>query len=174
MQRMGEINSAADPEEKLSRLAAFIEQYPRAQLIYQAQVAAAEAHSQLGDAGSAAAAYERAIMLSGTDVLELPHESDLAYRLGWALYQAGEQEEGIDWLVRSTFITDSPQLEQSLQYMHTEQGGEAEDFGKWLAAERASHSVAAPEFTLPGYETDTLQLSEILDRVTLVSFWSPT
>jgi len=174
MQRMGEIQGASTPEESLSLIAAFIEEYPRAQLILQLQVAGAEAHSQLGDAASAASSYETAIMLSGGDVLDLPHESDLAYRLGWALYQAGQQDLGVDWLVRTTFISDSPQLEQSLQYMHEEQGGEAGDFSEWLAEERASRSVAAPEFTLPGYLTDTVQLSEILDRVTLVSFWSPT
>jgi len=174
MQRMGEIQGAPGPEESLSLAAAFIQEYPRAQLIYQLQVVAAEAHSQLGDAASAAASYEKAIMLSGGDVLDLPHESDLAYRLGWALYQAGRQELGIDWLVRTTFITESPQLEQSLQFMHEEQGGEAGDFGEWLAERRASRSVAAPEFTLPGYQTDTVQLSEILDRATLVTFWSPT
>ena len=174
MQRMGEIQGAPTPEESLSLIAAFVQEYPRAQLIYQLQVAAAEAHSQLGDAASAAASYEKAIMLSGGDVLELPHESDLAYRLGWALYQAGQQELGIDWLVRTTFITDSPQLEQSLQFMHEEQGGEAGDFGEWLADQRASRSVVAPGFSLPGYQTDTVQLSAILDRATLVSFWSPT
>lgn len=174
MQRMGEIQGAATPEESLSLVAAFIEEYPRAQLIYQLQVAAAEAHSQLGDAASAASSYEKAIMLSGGDVLDLPHESDLAYRLGWALYQAGQQDLGVDWLVRTTFISDSPQLEQSLQFMHEEQGGEAGDFSEWLAEERSSRSVVAPEFTLPRYPADTVQLSEILGQVTLVSFWSPT
>jgi len=174
MQRMGGIQGAPTPEESLSLITAFIEEYPRAQLIYQLQVAGAEAHSQLGDPASAASSYEKAIMLSGGDVLDLPHESDLAYRLGWALYQAGQQDLGVDWLVRTTFISDSPQLEQSLQYMHEEQGGEAGDFSDWLAEERASRSVVAPEFTLPGYPADTVQLSEILDRVTLVSFWSPT
>ena len=113
-------------------------------------------------------------MLSGGDVLELPHESDLAYRLGWALYQAGQAELGTDWLIRTTFINDSPQLEQSLQYMHEALGGEAVDFREWLAEERASRAVEAPGFTLPGYLADTVQLSEILDRATLVSFWSPT
>ncbi len=174
MQRMGEIQAAPTPEESLSLIAAFIEEYPRAQLIIQLQVAAAEAHSQLGDAASAASSYEKAIMLSGGDVLELPHESDLAYRLGWALYQAGQAELGTDWLIRTTFINDSPQLEQSLQYMHEALGGEAGDFGEWLAEERASRAVEAPGFTLPGYLADTVQLSEILDRATLVSFWSPT
>ena len=43
MQRMGEIQAAPTPEESLSLIAAFIEEYPRAQLIIQLQVAAAEA-----------------------------------------------------------------------------------------------------------------------------------
>ena len=174
MQRMGEIQGAPTPDESLSLIAAFIEDYPRAQLIYQLQVAAAEAHSQLGDATSAASSYEKAIMLSGGDVLDLPHESDLAYRVGWAHYQAGQQDLGIDWLVRSTFISDSPQLEQSLQFMHEEQGGDPGDFGEWLTRERAARSVEAPGFTLPGYLADTVQLRDILDRATLVTFWSPT
>jgi tetratricopeptide (TPR) repeat protein len=174
MQRMGEIEAASTPEESLALIASFIEEYPRAQLIYQLQLAAADAHSQLGDAASAASAYERAIMLSGGDVLELPHEPDLAYRLGWALYQAGQQELGKEWLVRTTFISDSPQLEQSLQFMYEELGETADDFSEWLARERDSVAVEAPGFNLPGYQADTVQLSEILGRVTLVSFWSPT
>jgi hypothetical protein len=174
MQKMGEIQAASTPEESLALITAFIEEYPRAQLIYQLQLAAADAHSQLGDAASAASAYERAIMLSGGDVLDLPHEPDLAYRLGWALYQSGQQELGTEWLVRTTFISDSPQLEQSLQFMHEEVSGDASDFGEWLARQRDSLAVVAPGFSLPGYQADTVQLSEILDRVTLVTFWSPT
>jgi tetratricopeptide (TPR) repeat protein len=174
MQRLGEIQGASTPEESLSLIAALIQEYPRAQLILQLQLAAAEAHSQLGDATSAASSYEKAIMLSGGDVLELPHESDLAYRLGWALYQAGQQELGAEWLVRSTFINDSQQLEQSLQFMHEEMVGDSGGFAEWLDSERASLAVTAPGFSLPGYQTDSVELSEVLDRATLVSFWSPT
>lgn len=173
-QRMREINGAATPEERLSLIADFVGEYPRAQLILQLQIVSAEAHSALGDAASAAVAYERAILISGMDILELPHEADLAYKLGWALYQAGETERGVEWLVRTTFISDTPQLDQSLRYMHAEAGEAAESYDDWLAAAREEHAVQAPQFTLPGLRQEWLSLGEILGRVTLVDFWTPT
>ncbi|MFQ5745155.1 MAG: tol-pal system YbgF family protein [Acidobacteriota bacterium] len=174
VRRISQIESASG-QERVTLIDRFVTDFPEAERIYQLHMLRGDAEMGLGDATVAVSSFERAVQLSGSDpLLKLPLEEGLAYRLGWARYEAGDRRAGIDWLVRSTFINDRPQLEQGLRYIYAEQDGEPAGFERWLAAERASHAVEAPDFELPGYQEGKLHLRRALGQVTLISFWSPT
>lgn len=185
--RLAEIESVRG-QERLERIDALVDAYPRAEGLSRLWVLAGEAQQDLERHDRAAEAFERAVALTGTDLLGLPHEPDLAYRVGWARFQAGDRQRGLDWLVRTTFISAHPRVEQALRFFRAERGRQEqearaggdpsgtgiEDFDAWLRRQRAELAVAAPDFELPGFQRDTFRSSELPGRVRVVNFWTPT
>jgi len=168
---------AAPSEQRLELAAQFLREYPSADVIWQLHEMVGTAQSELGDPAAAAQAWERAIEMSWPepDLLGLPlSELDLPYQVGWARFESGEVEAGADWLVRATFISDRPQLEQGLRFLYAELGAPGDDFDAWLESRRSEMALQAPDFELPGYQSDSLKLSENGARLTLVNFWTPT
>lgn len=175
--RLAEIE-AVRGQERLDRIRDFVDAHRGAERLSRLWVLAGEAHQDLDRNDRAARAFETAVNLTGTDLLGLPHEADLAYRLGWARFQAGDREGGLDWLVRTTFISADPRVEQALRYFRAEQSGPSEPAGGafegWLRDRRAELAVAAPDFDLPGYRRERVRLAELPGRVKVVNFWTPT
>jgi hypothetical protein len=169
---------AAPSEERLRLAGRFLEEYPEADMISYLHELIGDAHSELGEPALAAAAWERAIETSwpeAPDLLELPLTNlELPYEIGWARYEAGDPRLGADWLARTTFIDDRPQLEQGLRFLYAELGAPGDGFEPWLQGRLAELSVRAPDFELPGYQVDTLALSEVDAKLTLLNFWTPT
>jgi hypothetical protein len=136
-----------------------------------------DAHSQLGEPRLAAEAWERAVEMSWPtpDILGLPlTKVELPYQVGWALFESGEPARGAEWLTRATLISDRPQLEQGLRFLYAELGSPGESFENWFVGRRHELAVEAPDFELPGYQTESLRLSELASRLTLINFWTPT
>ena len=77
-------------------------------------------------------------------------------------------------LVRATFVSDRPQLEQGLRFLYAQLGSPGEGFDSWLESKRSEIALPAPDFELPGHEFDALRLSEVDARLTLINFWTPT
>ena len=168
---------ASAPEQRLSLADQFLDGYPEAEVISYLHELVGDAHTELGQSAEAADAYERAIGTSwpAPDILALPLVNlELPFQAGWARYQAGDQRGGIEWLVRTTFVSDLPQLEQGLRFMYSERGGANGGFDAWLAGERAAVGVTAPDFELPGYRAESVRLQELAGRLTLLNFWTPT
>lgn len=168
---------ASPPQQRLSLADEFLREYPQGQVISYLHDLVGDAHRELDQPALAAEAYERAIVRSWPepDILALPLSNlDLPFEAGWARYRAGDHEAGVNWLVRTTFVSDLPQLEQGLRFMYAEQGGAAGSFDEWLAGKRAVLGVVAPDFELPGYRTESIRLADVAGRVTLINFWTPT
>jgi tetratricopeptide (TPR) repeat protein len=168
---------AAEGEERLQLAQEFWREYPEGDVISEIHELAGDAYSDLGRPQEAAAAWERAIVRSwpAPDILALPLTNvELPYEVGWARYQAGDAQLGADWLVRATFISDRPQLEQGLRFLYAELSAPLGGFDAWYEQRRAELAVEAPDFELPGYQTDSLRLSEVASRLTLINFWTPT
>ena len=81
---------------------------------------------------------------------------------------------GADWLLRATFVSDRPQLQQGLRFLHAEMGSPEGSFDEWFRGRRAELAVRAPDFELPGYGFDSLKFSEAASELTLINFWTPT
>jgi hypothetical protein len=176
MRRVRQIE-AASGEARLQLADRFLEEYPDAEVISYLHELVGDAHSELGQPRLAADAWERAIDTSwpAPDLLELPLTNlELPYEIGWARYEAGDPRLGADWLVRTTFIDDRPQLEQGLRFLYAELGAPGGGFEPWLEGRLAELGAVAPEFELPGYQLDSLALSEVDARLTLLNFWTPT
>ncbi len=168
---------AAAGAERLQIAEQFLQEYPEARVIGYFHELVGDAYTATEAPLAAAKSFENAIDMSwpAPDILELPLvNQELPYRVGWAHFDAGNAEVGSDWLVRATFISDLPQLEQGLRFLHGELGGPGDSFDGWLASRRAALSVEAPDFELPGYQQETLRLSELGGRLTLINFWTPT
>ncbi|MGD8329724.1 MAG: hypothetical protein PVJ49_09815 [Acidobacteriota bacterium] len=169
---------AAQGEERIELAQQFWREYPEGDVIYQIHELVGDAYSQLGQPAEAASAWERAIerMWPETpDILNLPLTNlQLPYEIGWAHYEAGDPQLGADWLIRATFISDRPQLDQGLHFLYNELGSPDGSFEEWYQDRRAALAVAAPDFELPAYQGDELRFSDVATRLTLINFWTPT
>lgn len=174
--RIREIEGAA-AEGRLDLATRFLRDYPGADYIAYLHELIGDAHADLGQPAEAAAAWERAVDMSwpAPDILGLPlTNAQLPYEIGWARFEAGEPQLGAEWLLRATFISERPQLEQGLRFVYRELDDADDDFDGWFQQRRAALAPRAPEFELPGYRTETLRLSQAATRLTLINFWTPT
>ena len=164
-------------EERLALATRFLREYPMGEVIAELHELMGDAYSELGDPVLAAEAWERALEMSWppNDLLGLPQTNiELPYQIGWAHSEAGNPTIGADWLTRATLISDRSQLEQGLRFIYAELGSPGDDFGAWFSGKQAGTAVQAPDFELPGYGFDSLRLSDVGARLTLINFWTPT
>lgn len=167
----------AGAEERLQLAAQFLREYPEGDFFSPVHELNGDAYSELGRPQEAADAWERAILMGwpAPDILQLPlTDLELPYQVGWARFEAGDARLGADWLTRATFISDRPQLEQGLRFLYAEFSTPEGSFDEWFGSRRAELAVQAPDFELPGYGFDSLKLSEVTSRLTLINFWTPT
>lgn len=167
----------AGAEERLQLATQFLREYPQSDFIASVHELVGGAYSELGRPQDAADAWERAILMSwpAPDLLQLPlTDLELPYQVGWARFAAGDAQLGADWLIRATFVSDRPQLEQGLRFLYAEFSTPQGSFDEWFRMRRGELAVQAPDFELPGYGFDSLKLSEVASRLTLINFWTPT
>ncbi len=172
-----QIEGAGGAEGRLELAAQFLREYPGADVISYLHELVGDAQSELGNPKLAADAWERAVEMSwpAPDILGLPLTNvELPYQIGWARFEAGEPLPATEWLTRATLISDRPQLDQGLRFLHAELGEPGGSFEDWFESERAGIAVEAPDFELPGYQIDSIKLSERTSRLTLLNFWTPT
>ena len=164
-------------EERLELATRFLREYPRAEVISELHELMGDAYSELGESALAAEAWERAVEMSWppNDILGLPQTNiELPYQIGWAHSEAGNPAIGAEWLTRAMVISDRSQLEQGLRFIYAELGSPGGGFDAWFSGKRAGVAVQAPDFELPGYGFDSLRLSDVDARLTLINFWTPT
>ncbi len=155
----------------------FLREYPMAKVIAKLHELMGDAYSELAEHVLAAEAWEKALETSQppNDILGLPQMNiDLPYQIGWAHTEAGNPTIGAEWLTRASFISDRLQLEQGLRFVYTELGSPGVGFDEWFSRNRLNTAVQAPDFELPGYGFDSLRLSDVDARLTLINFWTPT
>jgi len=163
----------AQGQERLDLITAFLEEFPQARFIPSVHRLAGEAQLTEDRPGEAADDFERALVLTRTDVLGLPLEPELPYQLAMAKLLAGETGDGLAWLARTSIIDRSPRIEQALRWAWGESGSD-EPFDRWFEDLREPLLVRAPSFALPGLLTAQVDLESALGGATLINFWSPT
>ena len=172
-QRYAEI-VAVTGAERVALIKAFFEDLPAARLVAELHRMAGESYLAQENNIDAAGAFERAMVLSGTDIIGLPVDVELAYQLGWARYLAGEVEDGTRMLVRVSIADRSARLIETLRWVHIDRGGGAGGFDAWLDAMLVEEAAVAPDFELPGYQQEQVRLADVRRVATLVNFWAPT
>ena len=173
VERIGRIESAQG-EARIALIDDFLAEFPRAQMIVEVHALRGDALLAIDRPSAAVQAFERAIALSGTDILGLPLDAGLPLQLGTALLRDGRTEDGIGWLVRASLVDREGRSVEALRWVHAEQDDTGVPFETWLDAERDARAVVVPDFVLPGFQTESLRFSESRGRVTMVNFWSPT
>ena len=171
LERIQEIQ-AAEGRARLELVDAFFGQFPRARMIGEVHRLAGEAHLALGDTAAAAEAFERALLLTRTDLLGLPLEIDLPLQVAMTQLAAGRTDEGLRWLARVSMVDAGERTQQALHWAHAQYG--EGPFERWVDELTASARVAAPGFELPGLQKPTLALPADAGEATLINFWSPT
>lgn len=164
---------AAHGQERLDLIAAFLEDFPQARFIASVHRLAGEAELAVDRPAEAALNFERALALTRTDVLGMPLEPEIPYQLAMSKLLAGETDDGLAWLARTSIIDPSERTEQALRWAWGEAGG-IPDYDTWLRQLREPLLVRAPSFALPGLLSDQVDLESALRGATLINFWSPT
>lgn len=170
--RLDAIEAAAG-ERRLELVDRFFEEFPEARRLPQVHRLAGESHLSLGRAESAAAAFERAVVLTRTDLLGVPLETELPLQLGMARIQAGQVDDGIEWLARVSIADHGPRVRQALLWAHAEHAADR-PFDEWLASWHERLYTTAPGFSLPGLQQERVDLEQMRGKATLINFWSPT
>lgn len=160
-------------QERLDLISTFLEEFPQARFIPDVHRLAGEASMAVDQPGEAAQSFERALVLTRTDVLGMPLEPEIPYQLAMAKILAGETAEGHAWLARTSVIDNSERTEQALRWAWGESGSDL-DYATWLRELREPLLVRAPSFALPGLLTEQVDLESALGGATLINFWSPT
>lgn len=172
MRRLEGIERAA-AQERLALVASFMDEFREARLIPQVHRLAGEAHLEVGQPVEAADAFERALVLTRTDVLGIPLDTALPLQLAMARFSAGQAEQGTQWLARTSIADRGPNVMQALRWAHAEQVP-SEPLDDWLRKIREPLLQPAPAFTLPGLQQERVSLAQARGTATLINFWSPT
>jgi hypothetical protein len=164
---------AVEGQERLDLIDQFLDSFPAAQrlpLVHQMQGDALAAEQRLAEASDA---YERALVLTRTDITGLPLDTELPLQLALTRLASGDVPSGTDWLLRVSIADRGTRVSEGLRWSFSTDRDGAGSFAEWEAEGRAAVAPSAPTFSLPG-----LLVSEVgLERghtVTLVNFWSPT
>lgn len=171
-QRLDEIQ-AASGEERLELIDGFLGAFQEARLIPQVHRAAGEAHLAAGRAAEAADSFERALMLTRTDLLGLPLEMELPLQLAMAALTAGDRERGLAWLARTTIAESGGGVQQAVAWAHAEVAPGV-PVADWVAEIREGVLPRAPTFELPGFQSESVTVPDAESKATLINFWSPT
>jgi hypothetical protein len=164
---------AAQGQERLDLIEEFLSDFPQARFIPAVHRLAGEAKLAENRPAEAADDFERALVLTRTDVLGMPLETEIPYQLAMAKLTAGDTDAGLSWLVRTSVVDDSPRVDQALRWAWGEAGSSL-DFEVWLAELRDPLLVRAPSFSLPGLLQSQVDLESSLGGATIINFWSPT
>ena len=163
----------AEGEERLALVERFLADFREARLIPEVHRAAAEAHLAAGRPAEAADAFERALVVTRTDVLGLPLDTELPLQLAMSALAAGDTGRGLTWLARTTVADEGPRVRQSLAWAHAEVAPER-PLEAWLEEIREPVLMPAPRFELPGFQVDSVAVPDSRSKATLINFWSPT
>ncbi len=158
--------------ERVALTESFLQEFPEARRIGEVHRLAGEGHLTAGSAEAAAEAFERALVMTRTDLLGVPLEPALPLQLAMARLSAGHVDAGLEWLARTSVIDHSDRVLQSLRWAHSQYG--VGELAAWLVGLRDAVLTRAPRFTLPGLDADRVGFDPAARRVTLINFWSPT
>ncbi len=166
--------AAVNGRERLELVEGFLDEFPEARMFSRVHELRGEAHLAVGDNEEAASAFERALMLTRTDLLGIPIESSLPLQLGLAMASAGDLAGGITMLLRASVADRSEQLDQALRWAYSIDSSSAASFEEWFRQGRDLVALTAPDFSLPGLQQPEVELRSALHGATLLNFWSPT
>lgn len=164
---------AVNGQERLDLIEEFLAAFPAARrlpVVQEMQADALAAEQRLGDASDA---YERALVMTRTDITGLPLVTDLPLQLGLTRLSSGNVESGTAWLIRTNIADQGERVLQGLRWIYANHADGAASFEDWRRARQAEIAPDAPAFRLPGLLQTDVDL-EPGAEVTLVNFWSPT
>ncbi len=166
--------AAVNGGERLELVEGFLDEFPEARMFGRVHELRGEAHLAVGDHEAAAGAFERALMLTRTDLLGIPIESSLPLQLGLAMASSGNLAGGATMLLRASVADHGERLDRALRWAYSTDSSSAASFEEWLQRGRDRVALTAPDFSLPGLQQPKVELRSALDGATLLNFWSPT
>jgi hypothetical protein len=171
-QWLDRIREASGPQ-RLALIDEFLADFPagrRIAVVHEMRGDALAAEQQLAEAS---ASYERALMLTRTDITGLPLDTELPVQLALTRLSSGDIVGGVDWLLRTSIADRSDRVIEGLRWGWSSNFREQGTFEDWTRRRRESIAPTPPRFVLPGL----LESEVVLEPgagVTLVNFWSPT
>lgn len=162
-----------DGQARLDRIEEFLVAFPegrRLAVVHQMQADALAAEHRLGEAADA---YERALVLTRSDITGLPLSTELPLQLGLTRLSSGDVAGGVDWLLRVSIADRGDRVTEGLRWAFSTHFGGGGSFEAWQTSRRAALAPPAPAFRLPGLLEAEVGLDPGV-AVTLVNFWSPT
>lgn len=160
-----------DGQPRLDAIDSFLAEFPEARFIADLHQLGGEAELALHRADRAAEAFERALVLTRTDLLGIPLETQLPVQVATARLAAGDEAGALVLLARLSVVEETPQVQQALAYAWGSASTSA-SYEDWLAQLRDEHLVRAPRFSLPGLQGEDVSLQPA--PATIINFWSPT
>lgn len=170
MRRMEEIRAAAG-QARLDLVETFLGEFAEARFIADLHQLAGEAELGVHRPDRAAEAFDRALVLTRTDLLGVPLEPQLPLQVATAKLASGDRQGALPLLARLSAVEESTQLQQALAWAWGESGSGA-SYEEWLESVRADYLVRAPRFSLPGLDGEQVALEPA--PATIINFWSPT
>jgi len=160
-------------QARLDRIEEFLAAFPeglRLKVVHQMRADALASEQRLGEAADA---YERALVLTRTDITGLPLNPGLALQLALTRLSSGDVEEGVEWLLRVGIADRSDRVVEGLRWAFATHFAGEGSFEAWRSARLAAIAPRPPAFRLPGLLEEQVSL-EPGAAVTLVNFWSPS
>lgn len=170
MRRMEAIREAAG-EERLGLIDGFLAEFPEARYIADLHQLGGEAELAANRPDRAAESFDRALVLTRTDLLGIPLETELPVQVATAKLAAGDRDAALLLLAKLSVVDESPRVQQALAWAWGS-AGTSISYEEWLAELRAAHLVQAPRFTLPELRGGEVALEPA--PATIINFWSPT
>ncbi len=160
-------------QARLDRIEEFWEAFPetrRLPVVHQMQADAFASQRRLGEAADA---YERALVLTRTDITGLPLSTELPMQLALTRLSSGDVELGVEWLLRVSIADRGERVDEGLRWAFGTHFGGGANFEAWRRSLFVAIAPRPPAFQLPGLLQEQVSL-EPGAAVTLVNFWSPT
>lgn len=131
------------------------------------------AEAGLGRIEAALATFEKGTALDARQIMG-NSETSLPLYHGRTLLRAGRAAEALDVLAANALYGGDKEVLAALDEAWKASSREG-DLQEYLWQERVRRAIVAPDFTLPDYEGQPVQLASLgQDRVTLLAFWFPT
>ena len=107
----------AEGTERLELVGQFLEAFPEARTIAVVHEMQADALAAEDRPAEAAEAYERALVLTRTDITGMPLTTELPLQLALTHLTAGAVPDGTEWLFRTNIADRSERMDQALRWV---------------------------------------------------------
>ena len=130
--------------------------------------------ANLGRVDEGMAAFEEAETVTRFNYIGAT-ENDLNRYWARTYHHEGRSDKALELLIPEAVYGGDEEARALLEEIFLVDGGEAEDFERYLESLRQEHARTVDDFALPTYEGKEINLADLRrDKVVMLVFWFPT